>query len=178
MATNFYPANLYQLKWWQVALLSIALSTLGGLSAITSKKDRTKIYTEKLKQAPWAPPSWLFAPAWTFNNFLLLLALQRLLQSDIPGKKKLLLLQALIWLVFFSFNYVYFNKKSSVLAAIWTLSDAAFAAGSCLIARKEDKKLSNYYLPLLVWTLFAGSVAVYQALKNPDPVFKTKALLN
>ncbi|MEJ7680494.1 MAG: hypothetical protein WKG06_22110 [Segetibacter sp.] len=64
-----------------------------------------------------------------------------------------------------------------MLAAIWTLSDAAFAAGSFLIARKEDKKLSNYYLPLLVWTLFAGSVAVYQALKNPDPVFKTKVLI-
>lgn len=92
-------------------------------------------------------------------------------------KKKLVVLQAMMWLIFFSFNYVYFNKKSSVLAAIWTLSDAAFAAGSFLIARKEDKKLSNYYLPLLVWTLFAGSVAVYQALKNPDPVFKTKVLI-
>lgn len=178
MKTNVYKKKPNSLKWWHIGLLSIAVSALGSLSAITSKKSRTKIYTEKLKQAPWAPPSWLFAPAWTVNNFLLLLALQRILQSDMPKKEKLLSLQVFIWLIFFSFNYVYFKKKSPVLAAIWTFFDAAFAGSSFLIARKDDKKLSNYYVPLLAWTLFAGSVAVYQTLKNPDPVFETKALLN
>lgn len=178
MEKNFYPAKHYQSKWWQVAVLSIIVSAFGSLSAITNKKNKTKIYTENLKQASWGPPSWVFAPAWTVNNFLLLLALQHLLHSNTFEKKKLLFLQAMIWTIFFSFNYVYFKKKSSMLAAIWTLSDAAFAGSSFLIARKENKKLSNYYLPLFAWTLFAGSVAIYQALKNPDPVFKTKAFLD
>lgn len=178
MKKIFYPAKQYQSNWWQIAILSIIVSAFGSLSALTNKKNKTKIYTEKLKQAPWAPPSWVFAPAWTANNFLLLLALRYLLHSNITEKKKLLFFQAMIWTIFFSFNFVYFKKKSSVLAAIWTLSDAAFAGRSFLIARKENKKLSNYYLPLLAWTLFAGSVAIYQALKNPDPVFKTKAFLD
>ena len=166
-----------KLKWWQIALASVVVSAIGGLASMqTGRKDR-KLYNKKLKQAPWAPPSWAFAPAWNINNFFLLLALQRLINSDIPQKNKLLALQAMIWGVYFSFGYVYFNKKSSILGAIWTKSNAVFALISFILANKSDKKLASYYLPLLGWTSFASSLADYQALKNADPVFKTKPLL-
>lgn len=167
-----------KLKWWQVALLSIVVSAIGGLSAGRSKKPGWKIYTQQLKQAPWAPPAWVFAPAWTINNFFILKALQRLLHSDIPEKRKLLVLQAMIWIVFFSFNYIYFNKKSPALAAIWTMSDTVFAVASFMMAFKADKKLSYNYLPLVTGTIFASTIGNYQALKNPDPVLHTPALLN
>jgi len=169
--------NYSKLKWWQIGLLALTLSTIGGLSGMKSKKKERKLYNKQLKQAPWAPPAWLFAPAWTVNNYFLLTGLQHLLESDIPEKKKLLLLQSMIWVIFFSFGYVYFNKKSSLLAAIWTMADAKLAASSFYIAYKSNKKLALYYLPLLIWTTFASTIADYQALKNADPVFKTKALL-
>lgn len=161
-----------KLPWWQIALIAVALSAIAGLASRQSSKNEADIYTKELKQAPWAPPGWLFGPAWTTINIFLLLALQRLLQSDISGKKKLIILQSLIWVVFFTFGYVYFNKKSPVLAAVWTMSDAALAAASFIISYKADKKLAYYYLPLLLWTVFASTVAGYQALNNPDPVFK------
>lgn len=169
--------NYSKLKWWQIGLLSLTVSAIGGLSGMQSKKKERKLYNKQLKQAPWAPPAWLFAPAWTVNNYFLLLALQHLLEKDIPEKKKLLLLQSMIWVIFFSFGYVYFNKKSSLLAALWTTADAKLAAVSFYIAYKTDKKLACNYLPLLAWTTFASTLADYQALKNADPVFKTKALL-
>jgi benzodiazapine receptor len=87
------------------------------------------------------------------------------------------MLQALIWLVFFSFNYVYFRKKSTVLAAVLTMSDAVFAVASLIIANKIDKKVSLAYLPLTIWTLFASTLAGYQALKNPDEALGTPAIL-
>ena len=169
--------NYSKLKWWQIGLLALTLSTIGGLSGMKSKKKERKLYNKQLKQAPWAPPAWLFAPAWTVNNYFLLTGLQHLLDLDIPEKKKLLLLQSMIWVIFFSFGYVYFNKKSSLLAAIWTMADAKLAALSFYIAYKSNKKLALYYLPLLIWTTFASTIADYQALKNADPVFRTKALL-
>lgn len=169
--------NYSKLKWWQIGLLSLALSTIGGLASMKSKKKERKLYNKQLKQAPWAPPAWLFAPAWTVNNYFLLTGLQHLLESDIPEKKKLLLLQSMIWVIFFSFGYVYFNKKSPILALIWTTADAKLAAISFYIAYKSDKKLALHYLPLLIWTTFASTLSDYQALKNADPVFKTKALL-
>jgi tryptophan-rich sensory protein len=162
--------KIAKLPWWQIALIAIAISAIGGLTTRQSSKNETDLYTKELRQAPWAPPAWLFGPAWTTINIFLLLALQRLLQSNIPAKKKLIILQAFIWMVFFTFGYVYFNRKSPVLAAVWTMSDAALAAASFIISYKADKKLSYYYLPLLLWTVFASTVAGYQALNNPDPV--------
>jgi len=67
------------LKWWQIALLSIVTSAIGGLASGLSHKKERKLYNIKLKQAPWAPPAWLFGPVWTINNFFLLLALQRVI---------------------------------------------------------------------------------------------------
>lgn len=160
-----------RLRWWQIALITVGVSLLGSLSTGRSRKSEQKLYTTKLEQAPWAPPAWLFGIAWPLNNFFVLLALQQLLAGkDLPEKKKLLILQAAIWVIFFSFGFVYFRKKSPVLAAVWTMSDAALSIASFFLARRADKKLSYYYLPLAVWTSYASTVAYYQALKNDDPV--------
>jgi len=167
-----------KLKWWQIALLSLVVSALGGLASAQPSRNDKQLYDKKLKQAPWAPPGWLFAPAWNINNFFLLLALQKLSTANIPQKKRLLVLQGMIWLIFFSFGYIYFNKKSPVLAATWTVADAVLAITSFVLIYKSDKKLSYKYLPLVVWTSFASTLAGYQALYNPDPIVKTKALLN
>jgi tryptophan-rich sensory protein len=167
-----------KLKWWQVGLISLAASLLGGLTGLRSTKKQKILYEKKLKQAPWAPPSWAFAPAWMFNNVFLVNALNRILSRDVPNKRKLLLLQGGIWFIFFTFNFVYFRKKSPLLAAFWTMSDNILATASMLTSFKSDKKTALSYLPLLLWTMFASSVADYQALKNPDPFFHSKAMLN
>ena len=160
-----------KLSWWQVALASVALSAIGGLSSGKPNNKERRLYEKELKQAPWAPPGWVFAPAWTINNFFLLKALQQLLRhNDINQKKKLLILQSIIWFIFFSYGYIYFNKRSTVLAALWTIGDAALAWSSFTISKREDKALANLYAPLLGWTSFASTIAVYQALKNDDPV--------
>lgn len=177
MTVQDVAAKAARLKWWQVALISVAATALSSLSALRPKKEQRKLYDTKLKQAPWAPPPAVFGPAWAVNNFFLVRALQRILAKDIPDKRKLLLLQAGIWLVFFTFNYVYFRKKSPILAAIWTMSDNIFAVASMLISLRSDKKNALNFLPLVLWTTFAKSLADYQALKNPDPVFHTKALM-
>jgi len=167
-----------EIKWWQVALATIVVSALGALSTGVGKRNQRKLYNHKLKQAPWAPPSFLFGPAWTINNYFLLQALKKLLESEgITYRKKVLLKQAMIWILFFSFGYVYFQKKSPILAAVWTLADAWLAASSFFDILGEDKKLAANYLPLFAWTSYAGLVSIYQALKNADPVFGTPPLV-
>jgi benzodiazapine receptor len=160
-----------KLSWWQIVLTSIVVSAIGGLSSGKPNSKERKLYEKELTQAPWAPPGWVFAPAWTINNFFLLKALQQLLlHKDLGVKKKLIVHQAIIWIIFFSYGYIYFNKKSTVLAALWTIGDTAMAASSFALSRKEDKNLSLLYLPLLGWTSFASTIAIYQALKNYDPL--------
>jgi len=170
-------------SWLAVGLATIAVSTVGALTARKSRREREKgqevvLYTKA--QAPWAPPPWLFGPAWTFNNYFLLRTLQQLVTSpeQFEEKKKLLYLHAGIWGIFFSFGHVYFKKKNPVLAAMWTIADAALAALSFQMAHTKNKKLSYLYLPLLTWTSFASTVASYQAAKNPDPVLEVDPVLN
>lgn len=101
-----------EIKWWQVALATVVVSLLGALSTGVTKKSQRKLYKQKLVQAPWAPPSKVFGPAWAINNYFLLKALKQLLErKDISNKNKLLIKQAAIWVIFFSFGYVYFKKE-------------------------------------------------------------------
>ena len=166
-----------EIKWWQVVLATIVVSVLGAVSTGMSKKNQRKLYERKLIQAPWAPPAKLFGPAWAVNNYFLLNALKQLLEGGtVPGKNKLLLKQGAIWLIFFSFGYIYFKKKSPLLSAVWTLADTWLAGSSFTSSIRSNKRLAFNYLPLLAWTVYAGSVAAYQALKNPDPVLNTPAL--
>lgn len=166
-----------RLKWWQIVIIAVILTCIGGLSSFQSDTTDRKLYTEQLQQAPWSPPGWLFGPAWTFNNIFILLALQQILKSNVSKRKQILIVQGVIWFIFFTFGYVYFNRRSPVLAAVWTISDAILALSSFILLIKQERKIAWHYLPLIIWTFFAGTVAGYQALKNPDPVFKTEALM-
>jgi translocator protein len=171
--------NTAKYPWLKIALLTVAVSVLGALTTGKRKTPR-KYYEDDLKTPVWAPPGWLFGPAWTFNNFFLLRALFRLLDKNeaVSNRKVLLILQAVIWTNFFSFGWVFFKKRSPVLGAVWTQADAALALASFIIALKQDRKFAGNYAPLLIWTWFASSVAWYTAAKNPDPLLKTKPILN
>ena len=166
-----------RLKWWQLALLTIVVTALGGLSGRRSKKSKRNLYNKELKQAPWAPPAWVFGPAWTVNNFFVLQALRKLINETGSHRKKMLTLQVFIWIIFFSFNYIYFKRKSTLLAALWSMTDTALAAASFTIALRRNKQLAWRYLPLLAWTGYASSLAGYQALENKDEWLNVPPLL-
>lgn len=164
--------------WVKAILFYAATLLIGGLTSGPSKSTES-FYEKELKQAPWAPPGWVFGPAWALINVLITRALFQILEVKDKRKtdKALLQLQFGIWFIFCTFGIVYFKKQSPVLAAAWTVADAALAAASIALARKKGIKFAANYIPLLVWTCFASSVAVYQALENPDPLLKTPAML-
>ncbi len=171
------PAN-GKFKWWQAALALVVVSVIGALQS-GSRSSTRKFYQNKNEQAPWAPPSWLFGPAWTINNIFLLWGLVKILNNkDLPNRPLLLSLQGGIWVIFLSFGYIYFRKGSPILAEVWTQADAALATASFRTALRSDRKLALAYAPLLLWTWFASSLSGYQALKNPDPLFSTGAPLS
>lgn len=167
-------------RWWEIALLTVAVTILSRLITGDPQKQNQEYYEQETKQPAWAPPGWVFAPAWTINNIFLLKALLELLRTrrDMPEQKKLLILQVLIWSVFFSFGYFYFRKQSSLMGGVLTVADAGFAIASFLIARRANKQFANNYLPLVIWTTFASTLAVPQALWNDDHLFGVNALLD
>lgn len=165
------PVHNLHFPFLKAVLFYAAMTAFGFLTSGPGNKSK-EIYSRRLKQAPWAPPSWAFGVAWSTINIFVTRALFTLLQEEKNDKneKALLALQAAIWIIFCTFGWAYFGKKSPVLAAVWTIADAGLATASIAIAKRKGAAFAANYLPLLIWTYFASTLAVYQAKENPDPL--------
>jgi benzodiazapine receptor len=164
-------------SFWKTALFYTGISVIERLIGSADGKEK-EIY-ESQNLPAWAPPAWVFAPAWILNNLVMLYGTNRLKEApdSLPHKKALLALQSLIWADYATFNYVNFKQRSPVLGALWTQADMIFALTSLILASRADKKIALSFLPLTLWTTYASALAWYLALYNPDHLLRTEAPL-
>ena len=158
-------------RWWHGLAFGLAANAVSGLSLGRRSEDRR--YYEGLRQAPFAPPGWVFGPAWTINNISVLWGNLRLLNlpADTPQRQPLLWLQGASWLIYSTFSYVYFNKRSPILAFTWTGGMYILTICSMLLASKIDRKIVLSLVTLFLWLSLATPVAAYQMIYNDDPLF-------
>ncbi|MBV9788669.1 MAG: tryptophan-rich sensory protein [Chloroflexi bacterium] len=159
-----------QYRWWHGLAFGLAANAVSALS-LGRRTDQQRYY-EGLKQAPFAPPGWVFGPAWTINNISVLWGNLRLLNlpADTPQRQPLLWLQGASWLIFSTFSYVYFNKRSPILAFTWTGGMYILTICSMLLASKIDRKIVLSLVTLFLWLSLATPVAAYQMIYNEDPL--------
>jgi tryptophan-rich sensory protein len=70
--------------------------------------------------------------------------------------------------LFSTFSYVYFRKRSPILAFIWTTAMWILTIASVLLSLENDRKIALSLGSLLAWLTLATPVAAYQAARNPD----------
>ena len=160
-----------QYRWWHAAIFGVASNVASGLR--TGRREEDQKYYEELEQAPFAPPAWVFAPVWAINNVSQLWGNLRLLNSpgDSPARRNLLALQGSSWLLFSTFNYVYFRKQSPILGFVWTSADWILTIASVALSLKNGRRdAALSLLTRLSWLTLATPVTAYQAAKNPDPL--------
>lgn len=148
--------------------LPLAIGVLGaGLAA--GRPDDPEYY-RSLKQAPYAPPAWAFGPAWAVAKSGTSWATTRVAGNAerLTRRQRGVLagLAALDAAVYVSFSYVYFRRRSTRLAAVWTATDAAVTAVALPLVAKADRKASIGLVPQAAWLALATPVAVYQARHN------------
>src|SRR3712207_5944800 len=155
-------------RWHHALAFGLAVNLVLGLSVGRRAEDRR--FYENFEQASFAPPSWLFAPVWAANNASTLWGNLRLLNQspDAPHRKVLLSLQGASWFLFSTFAWVYFKKKSPILALVWTAAMWLLTIASVLLSLKNDRKITLSLATLLAWLTLATPVAAYQAARNPD----------
>jgi TspO/MBR family len=94
---------------WPVPVLTIGLL---GAGAIAGRPDDPDYY-RSLKQAPFAPPSWVFGPAWTIAKAGASAATLRAAHRvQGPDRRRLAVLAALDAGIFVTFSYVYFASAA------------------------------------------------------------------
>lgn len=160
---------------WHALAFGVAANAVSILATGRNAYDRE--YYESMRQAPFAPPGWLFGPVWALNNASVLWGNLRLLNQpeDTPNRRELIWLQGASWFIFTTFGYVYFRKKSPILAFAWTAVDWALTVASVILSLKNDKEITLSLGTLLAWLTLATPVAAYQAASNPDELFGTPA---
>ncbi|WP_376796693.1 tryptophan-rich sensory protein [Thermogemmatispora sp.] len=132
-------------------------------------------YFEELKQSIFAPPAWVFGPAWTINNLSVIWGLLRVLNkpASSPGRGTYLALQAASWLDYVIFSAAYFGLRSPLNALVLTLLMLGLTVASGLVAllRLRDSLVALSLATLFLWLLLASTAAVFQALWNRDAFY-------
>ena len=154
-------------RWYHALAFGLAVNSISGLSGRRAEDRR---FYERFEQAAFAPPSWLFAPLWAANNASTLWGNLRLLNQppDSPHREALLSLQGASWFLFSTFAWVYFKKRSPILAFVWTTSMWLLTIASVVLSLRNDRKITLSLATLLAWLTLATPVAAYQAARNPD----------
>lgn len=161
-----------RINWSRVAaVVGIAIAQFAA-GAVAGRPSDPEFY-RGLRQAPFAPPAWAFAPAWAIAKTGAAVSLVRVLgDRTVEGRRTYLALAAADAGIYVSFSYVYFRKKSPLLAAVWTCANAAVTAGELIVVARADRVAVLGLAPQAAWLSLATPVALYQAAANPGPVIR------
>lgn len=146
------------LRW---LALVVVVATLGALAS----RDAGSFYAQ-LTRPPWAPPSWLFGPAWTLLYLLMALAAWRVDIS--PRRSRAALVLFMVQLAV--------NALWSWLFFSWHLGGAAFVdvllLDALVIATvaafwRIDRLAAVLLVPYLGWIFFATALNGFVWRANP-----------
>jgi tryptophan-rich sensory protein len=126
---------------------------------------------------PWfAPPGWVFPVAWGVNSALAIAGNVRVLNAPpSTDRTAYLRLWAATWLLYTSFGYAFFRRKSPLLGFLVTVNFLALSVLSARRALRIEARLWLSYATLLPWLALATLVAGSIALDNADPLLDPPA---
>jgi len=162
--------TLKKFKWWHAVIIFVVANLI---SALPAGYNGEEAFYSSFKLPSIAPPDWLFAPVWLFNNITSLIALYIIanMPKNTPNRKLFLWSEGINWFLFAIFTTVYFWLKSPILGAIDTVLGLIATIISLIIAYKLSRKSFAYLLPRFLWLLLATYVSVYVAIVNKDLFF-------
>ena len=155
-------------RWWHA--VGFGLAANAAYRVLVGNRDEEPAYEGRV-QAPFAPPTWVFGPAWAINNVSVLWGALDLMNEpeDAPQRDTLIALQAAWWSLYATFGYVYLRKNSPILALTWTATMLGVTAATTGISLQTGRtRLATSQLSSLAWLTLATAVAAYQARHNPD----------
>src|SRR3989339_1262124 len=113
-------------------------------------------YSQLIKPS-WAPPSWLFGPAWTFLYILIAVSFGKVFLM--AWQKQIAFMVALPFILNLVFNFAFtplqFGLKNNLLAAIDILLVLGTLIWLMVAIYPHAKWIAYIQIPYLLWVSFA-----------------------
>lgn len=133
-------------------------------------------FYESLIQPRFAPSAPVFPVVWTINNLLTIWGLLHVLRmpKNKPGRREFLAWQGVAWTCYCAFGALFFGMRSTLLAALDTLTMlvATVATMGIALTKLRDTKAVLSQITVLPWLLLAAPTSLCVALWNRDLFFK------
>jgi tryptophan-rich sensory protein len=122
--------------------------------------NETYTWYSKLIKPSWAPPSWVFGPAWTFLYTLIAISFGRVFWLAWQGKIGfIIVLPFILNLVFnFAFSPIQFTLQNNFLAAIDILLVLGTLIWAMIAIYPYASWITYMQIPYVLWVTFATTV--------------------
>lgn len=155
------PQSIPSLLAW---ILGTSLAAIGG--AVTAKSANE--FYRMLEKPSWAPPGWLFGPAWTVLYILMGIAAWRVWRgAGFSGAKVELLFYALQLVLNMAWSYFFFVRRTGLGATIEVTSLWLSIAITLVLFWRRDTIAGVLFVPYLTWVTFATALTVAVWRRNP-----------
>ncbi len=163
-----------------LATVGIAAAVMALPTLFRRHKRETVDEQEQYRQyktPEWAPPGWAFPVAWTASTLALAASAQHIaFRQNHPRREELLVYLGLHTALYATFSRVYFDERSPVLAAAWTVGDFAICHLAFYRAWGVSDRVAAGFLPVNLWLTLAAPLSLYQAAANHDGIFGAKGI--
>lgn len=156
---------------WKRLIIALVLPQLAGLIGSLFTTQAIPTWYATLNRPSFAPPNWLFAPAWTLLFILMGIAFYLVWQSPVKGLQEKIKRQAikffLIQLVFNTlWSIIFFGQQLLYLAFVEIVILWILILLTILRFNKIKPLAAYLMIPYLLWVTFASVLNLGFALLN------------
>jgi tryptophan-rich sensory protein len=145
-------------------ILGTILAAIGG--AVTAKAAGE--FYGMLQKPSWAPPGWLFGPAWTVLYILMGVAAWRVWRdAGFSGAKVELAFYAVQLVLNMAWSYFFFVRRTGLGATVEVVSLWVSILITLMLFWRRDTVAGVLFVPYLTWVTFATALTVAVWRRNP-----------
>ncbi len=146
--------------------LGIAICLLVGFLSRLLHETAMEVWYPFLEKSPLNPPDIVFPIVWGVIYAMMGVSLGVLINADTPKKKSLLWLFAIQLLLNISWNCLFFYLQNPMLGLINLIVLDALAIAFYFEALKVKRSVAYFFLPYMIWMLFAAYLNLYIVMYN------------
>jgi tryptophan-rich sensory protein len=142
-------------------------TSLAAISGAVTAKESGAFYA-MMQKPSWAPPAWLFGPAWTLLYILMGTAAWRVWRdAGFRGAKVELACYALQLALNMAWSYFFFVRRTGLGATIEVVCLWLSVAVTLVLFWRRDQIAGVLFVPYLAWVTFATALTVSVWRRNP-----------